>query len=101
MTGKLTLKNWSSSCLKQKDTSNYNLQLKFQVLPGRNLKTIRFYWKRIAQTYSKPCQTSEMKRFARTVNGKEHLSILAKHSTLDCTQTVNSFLTAYYIAYER
>lgn len=35
------------------------------------------------ETYSEPCQTSNMERFAKVVNNVKLLTIFAKHSTLD------------------
>ena len=37
----------------------------------------------LPESYSKPCQTSKMKRFAKTVDGRKPLTIFSKRSILD------------------
>ena len=41
-----------------------------------------------AEEYSEPCQTSEMKRIAKIVNGLKPLAVFTKHSFLDVWQGV-------------
>ena len=40
-------------------------------------------WSQMRQTFSEPCQTSEMRRFTKIVNSFYSLTISAKHSILD------------------